>query len=165
MHLELCLKLQDDFENWYSSLKLGTPNRHGAYNGLNLAGFDPATALMQCKDGAEFSLSRHISSLPVQYVVRAPSTGSLPNLVKRYPFLLKPGPANPKSWEISFYGNRSSRFRDSLRPALHGTLRHPGCSPSLLPTVQDLQPRFRLQQGSEADRLRQTLHPAHLHGA
>lgn len=76
----------------------------GAYNGLNLAGFDPAPALMQCKDGAEFSLSRHISSLPVQYVVRAPSTGSLPNLVKRYPFLLKPGPANPKSWEISFTG-------------------------------------------------------------
>ena len=38
VHLELCLKLQDDFENWYSSLKLGTPNRHGAYNGLNLAG-------------------------------------------------------------------------------------------------------------------------------
>ena len=56
VHLELCLKLQDDFENWYSSLKLGTPNRHGAYNGLNLAGFDPAPALMQCKDGAEFSL-------------------------------------------------------------------------------------------------------------
>ncbi|MFR4416433.1 MAG: hypothetical protein ACLT8E_03000 [Akkermansia sp.] len=55
VHLELCLKLQDDFENWYSSLKLGTPNRHGAYNGLNLAGFDPAPALMQCKDGAEFS--------------------------------------------------------------------------------------------------------------
>ena len=45
VHLELCLKLQDDFENWYSSLKLGTPNRHGAYNGLNLAGFDPAPAL------------------------------------------------------------------------------------------------------------------------
>ena len=37
------------------------------------------------------------------------------------------------------YGNGSSRFRDSLRPALHGTLRHPGCSPSLLPTVQDLR--------------------------
>lgn len=104
VHLELCLKLQDDFETWYSSLKLGTPNRHGAYNGLNLAGFDPAPVLLQCKDGAEFSLSRHISSLPVQYVVRVPSTGTAPDLVKRYPFMLKPGPANPKSWEISFTG-------------------------------------------------------------
>ena len=104
VHLELCLKLQDDFENWYSSLKLGTPNRHGSYNGLNLAGFDPAPVLLQCKDGAEFSLSRHISSLPVQYVVRAPSSGEPPSLVKRYPFLLKPGPADPKSWEISFTG-------------------------------------------------------------
>ena len=104
VHLELCLKLQDDFETWYSSLKLGTPNRHGAYNGLNLAGFDPAPILIQCKDGAEFSLSRHISSLPVQYVVRVPSTGNAPNLVTRYPFMLKPGPDNPKSWEISFTG-------------------------------------------------------------
>ncbi|WP_290565543.1 M23 family metallopeptidase [Akkermansia sp.] len=104
VHLELCLKLQDDFETWYSSLKLGTPNRHGAYNGLNLAGFDPAPVLIQCKDGAEFSLSRHISSLPVQYVVRVPSTGSPPNLVTRYPFMLKPGPSNPQSWEISFTG-------------------------------------------------------------
>lgn len=104
LHLELCLKLQDDFENWYSSLKLATPNRHGVYNGLNLAGFDPAPVLIQCKDGAEFSLSRHISKLPVQYVVRTPSTGTPPTLVQRYPFMLKPGPANPKSWEISFTG-------------------------------------------------------------
>ncbi len=36
--------------------------------------------------------------------MRAPSSGEPPSLVKRYPFLLKPGPANPKSWEISFTG-------------------------------------------------------------
>lgn len=104
VHLELCLKLQDQFEDWYASLNMGTPNRHGLYNGLNLAGFDPAPVLLQCRDGEEFSLSRHISSLPVQYVVRIPSNGTTPNLVKRYPFLLKQGPAQPASWEISFTG-------------------------------------------------------------
>lgn len=105
VHLELCLRLQDDFETWYSSLNMGTPNRHGIYNGLNLAGFDPAPILIQCKDGEEFSLSRYISGLPVQYVVRVPSHGGRPNLVKRYPFLLKPGPEHPQSWEISFTGS------------------------------------------------------------
>ena len=104
LHLELCLKLQDNFQPWYDSLKMGTPNRHGNYNGLNLAGFDAAPVLIHCKDGEEFSLSRHISSLPVQYVVRVPSTGKIPSLVKNYPFLLKPGPSQPKSWEISFTG-------------------------------------------------------------
>ena len=78
LHLELCLKLQDNFQPWYDSLKMGTPNRHGNYNGLNLAGFDAAPVLIHCKDGEEFSLSRHISSLPVQYVVRVPSTGKIP---------------------------------------------------------------------------------------
>ena len=40
----------------------------------------------------------------MQYVVRVPSTGKIPSLVKNYPFLLKPGPSQPKSWEISFTG-------------------------------------------------------------
>lgn len=130
LHLELCLKLQDDFENWYSSLKLGTPNRHGVYNGLNLAGFDPALVLMRCKDGVEFSLSRHISALPVQYVVRVPSNGNVPNLVKRYPFMLKPGPERPKSWEISFTGagvpvSATPSDRPCTEPAVIKAVPHP----------------------------------------
>lgn len=104
LHLELALKLQDKFEPWYKSLKMGAPNRHGNYNGLNLAGFDPAPVLLHCKDGEGFSLARHISALPVQYVVRVPANGVLPTLVNNYPFLLKPGPARPNSWEISFTG-------------------------------------------------------------
>lgn len=104
VHLELCLKLQDDFEHWYSKLKLGTPNRHGVYNGLNLAGFDPAPILTQCKNGTAFSLSQHISSLPVQYVVRVPCSNKPLDLLKRYPFLLKQGELSPKSWDISFTG-------------------------------------------------------------
>ena len=131
VHLELCLKLQDDFENWYSSLKLGTPNRHGSYNGLNLAGFDPAPVLLQCKDGAEFSLSRHISSLPCQTL----------------PLPVEAGALRPQILGNQFHGRRGSRFRDSFQPTVHRTRRHPGRSASFLPTVQDLQSRFRLQQG------------------
>lgn len=102
LHLEFCLKLQDHFQPWYDSLNMPTPNRHDAYNGLNLAGFDPAPILIQCKDGGEFSLSRHLASLPVEYVVRIPSTGAPLNLTQKYPFMLKAGPSRPNSWEISF---------------------------------------------------------------
>ena len=79
--------------------------------------------------------SRAISPpLPVQYVVRAPSSGEPPSLVKRYPFLLKPGPSNPKSWEISFTGEGVPVFRNSFQPrTVHGTRRHPGRSASYPP--------------------------------
>ncbi len=106
LHLEFCLKLSDDFEAWYESLKFGTPNRHGLYNGLNLSGFDPAPILLSCHRGQAFSLSKHIRSLRVEYVVRVPNDRhALPDIARRYPFLLGAIPgdaAQYSSWEISF---------------------------------------------------------------
>ncbi len=100
VHLELCLLLNNDFQTWYDGRKLGTPNKHGIFNGLNLSGFNPVDALMICKDGTSFSLSQYIASLKPQYTVRVPNTG-VPDIARRYPFLLKQGPANPVSWEIA----------------------------------------------------------------
>ncbi len=107
VHLELALMLSDQFQQWYDNRKLGTPNKHGLYNGLNLAGFNAADALLHCKDGADFSLSTYIKSLTPQYVVRVPNTVR-PNILKRYPFL-ETQPAQPlagpqASWEIAFTG-------------------------------------------------------------
>ncbi len=107
LHLEFCLRLSDDFQTWYESLKFATPNRHGLYNGLNLAGFDPAPILLACHKGERFSLGRHIRALPTEYIVRVPATDKVPDLARRYPFLLKANPragASPLSWDISFTG-------------------------------------------------------------
>ncbi len=106
LHLEFCLMLSDDFETWYESLKFGTPNRHGLCNGLNLSGFDPAPILLACHQGQRLSLGKHLRSLPVQYVVRVPATGKMPNIAKRYPCLLRANSNSgaPRSWEVSFTG-------------------------------------------------------------
>ncbi len=103
LHLELALLLNKDFQVWYDSRRLGTPNRHGIYNGLNLAGFNPSDALMVSNNQKSFELSQYISSLKPQYTVRVPNTGML-DLAQRYPFLLRQGPAQPTSWEIALTG-------------------------------------------------------------
>ena len=40
LHLELNLMLSRHFESWHDTFFKNDPNRHGLYNGLNLAGFD-----------------------------------------------------------------------------------------------------------------------------
>ena len=108
VHLELCLKLQDDFENWYSSLKLGTPG-------------------------------------PIRRAVSLFRRTAQP--CQTLPLPAEAGALRPQILGNQFHGRRGSRFRDSFQPTVHGTRRHPGRSASFLPTVQDLQSRFRLQQG------------------
>lgn len=104
LHLEFCMMINRNFDEWYKNMRIAAPNRHGLFNGLNLIGMNPADVLESCKDGAPFSLRQYIAAQPFQYKVRIPSTGQL-DLVKRYPFLLKQGPANPVSWEIAFAGS------------------------------------------------------------
>ena len=102
LHLEFCLLLQRDFETWYKSLKIATPNKHGIYNGMNLMGINPGPALKQCNEGTSFSLRDYLKSIPVEWVARVPATKILPDILSRYPILRRPGSANPKSWEIAF---------------------------------------------------------------
>lgn len=104
LHLEFCMLISEKFQDWYDMLKIASPNRHGIYNGLNLIGMDPADILVMCKEGKRFSLSSYLASQPFQYKVRIPAKGAL-EIVKRYPFLLRSGPANPASWEIAFAGS------------------------------------------------------------
>src|SRR5256714_6713966 len=42
LHLELCLMFSHQFEAWYNTFFRTDPNRHGLYNGMNLAGLDVA---------------------------------------------------------------------------------------------------------------------------
>lgn len=104
LHLEFCLMLNSRFQDWYDARKIATPNRHGLYNGLNLIGMNPADVLTACADGRPFSLKTYIAAQPFQYKVRIPARGTL-DIVRRHPFLLKPGPANPVSWEIALAGS------------------------------------------------------------
>ena len=46
IHFEVCMMLSRNFEGWHDANFPKDPNRHGIYNGLNLAGADPAALLL-----------------------------------------------------------------------------------------------------------------------
>jgi murein DD-endopeptidase MepM/ murein hydrolase activator NlpD len=93
LHFELTLILNDQYDSWRRKTQRGTKNEHGKFNGINLAGFDPAEVLLRChtKGGRPFSLLQHLRGLKPLYrvVVR---DASFPWL-KRYPRLIKRNPA------------------------------------------------------------------------
>lgn len=97
LHLELCLMINSAYDRFCPPA-----NKHGLYNGLNLAGFDAAPVLKACKEGDPLSLRRHFETLKEHYRVRVPRVGSM-DLLKRHPFLYK-GQAgqNPVSLDIAF---------------------------------------------------------------
>lgn len=106
VHVELCLLLNTNFQQYYDSLRLSTPNAHGIYNGMNLAGVDVSQVLLACCDGKPFCLRQFFAGLEEQYRVRIPFQGTYPDWIRRYPFVWH----NPKglkqaaSIDISFTG-------------------------------------------------------------
>lgn len=102
LHLEIGLLLNKNFQQWYDSRKIASPNKHGLYNGLNLCGIDPASALLHCKEGKPFSIKDFLASLRPEYTMRVPAGSSIPDIAARYPFLLIKNNEKPASWEIAF---------------------------------------------------------------
>ena len=104
LHLEIGLLLNQNFQQWYDSRKITSPNKHGIYNGLNICGINPSDALLHCKEGKAFSIKEYLASLNPQYTVRIPSGMGKPELATRYPFLIAKGTLteSPTSWEIAF---------------------------------------------------------------
>lgn len=87
VHVELCLLLNTRFQEHYDAMKLSTPNAHGIYNGMNLAGFDVSKVLLTCSSGGPLGLRQFFAGLEEQYRVRVPFKGIYPDWIVRYPFL------------------------------------------------------------------------------
>ncbi len=98
-HLEFCLMINTDYDKFCPPA-----NKHGLFNGLNLAGFDPVPLLHASKGGRKVSLRAYFDKLPEHYRVRVPRVGTM-DLLRRHPFLYKgergKRPA-PVSLEIAF---------------------------------------------------------------
>jgi len=89
LHFELTLILNDQYDSWRRKTQRGTKNEHGKFNGINLAGFDPADVLLEChaKGRRPFSLLQHLRDMKPLYRAVVRDT-SFPWL-KRYPRLIK----------------------------------------------------------------------------
>lgn len=102
LHFEIAVLLSEHFEDWHRRHFAGSPNKHGLFNGLNLAGIDPAPILLESASDPSFSLSRHIRGREAFFKISLPAEAAMP-LIRRLPWLVPDGePASPPSWTLAF---------------------------------------------------------------
>ena len=104
LHFEITLLLNRNFEGWHEANFKNNPNKHGIYNGLNLAGSDPAEILKACASSPNFRFAKYLASLEPDFKVTIPNTGDI-TLIRDCPWLVPEGEvANPPAWTIWFTG-------------------------------------------------------------
>jgi murein DD-endopeptidase MepM/ murein hydrolase activator NlpD len=102
VHLELNLMLSRRFESWHDTFFKNDPNRHGLYNGLNLAGLDIARLYLALQKWPGLTIPDFIAGEETLYRVLLPASRHF-DLEKFYPWLAQPhSDAWGASWEVSF---------------------------------------------------------------
>lgn len=105
LHFEITLLLSGNFETWYASRFAGNPNRHGIFNGMNLAGTNPAAILVAAARDRDFRLSSYFSGLEPAFKITIPNSPDF-SLLRNYPWLVPAGEvASPPAWIVSFTGS------------------------------------------------------------
>lgn len=105
LHLEMGLRLTDNFEAWYKKENYKQRNLHGLWNGYNLVGWDALDFYKQAKDKKTWQgVANFIRTMDTAFVLRV-YRGGVPNFVKRYPDLVVGAlpPANEiVAWDVAF---------------------------------------------------------------
>jgi murein DD-endopeptidase MepM/ murein hydrolase activator NlpD len=102
VHVELNLLLNDHFEAWHDTFFKGEPNRHGIYNGLNLAGLDLPRLMVALRGNPSLTLPAFLGREEVFYKVTVPNSPNF-QLPRSYPWMVSHVTnEKPVSWEISF---------------------------------------------------------------
>jgi hypothetical protein len=101
LHLEVCLMFSRQFEGWYSTFFRKDPNRHGLYNGMNLAGLNVARLYLALQKNPALTIPEFLADEETFYKVTLPKARhfDLPTL---YPWMLTAGKRGGSSWEVSF---------------------------------------------------------------
>jgi murein DD-endopeptidase MepM/ murein hydrolase activator NlpD len=100
VHLELNLMFNRNFESWHDR-SFRDPNHNGIYNGLNLAGIDIARFFLEHEKQPDLTLREFLAEEETFYKVAVPESSHF-DLRKFYPWMVKNGSGNAKSWEVSF---------------------------------------------------------------
>jgi murein DD-endopeptidase MepM/ murein hydrolase activator NlpD len=100
LHLELNLLLNDRFELWHDA-HYTTPNHHGRYNGLNLAGVDIAALFLGHRRDPGLTMRGFIAAVEPYYRVAVPRAPGF-DLSGRYPWLVNGGLSDSGALEITF---------------------------------------------------------------
>ena len=102
LHLELDLMFSRQFESWYDTFFRNDPNRHGIYNGMNLAGLDVARLYLALRKNPALTIPEFLSDEETFYKVAVPKARHF-DLPQLYPWMLAAGKrSGGSSWEVSF---------------------------------------------------------------
>jgi len=88
LHFEMGLRLTDDFEWWYQARGFDDPNYHGAYNGMNLMGFDPLAFYEAHRAGRIRTIADWLTQMKPAVVLHV-ATEATPDFVRRYPSVVR----------------------------------------------------------------------------
>ncbi|MEA3211656.1 MAG: murein DD-endopeptidase [Chthoniobacter sp.] len=101
VHFEVNLILSHDFERWHKLVFPSEINRHGIYNGINLAGMDAGRLLLAAHKSPGLTIPAFLASEEVAFKAVVPATNKFV-LAKLYPWMIRGDAKGAKAWEISF---------------------------------------------------------------
>ena len=101
LHFEVNLILSHDFEQWHKLVFPSEINRHGLYNGINLAGMDIGRLLVAAHKTPGLTIPAFLAGEQVAWKAVVPATDKFV-LAKLYPWMIRGDAAGAKAWEISF---------------------------------------------------------------
>ncbi len=101
LHFEVNVILSHDFERWHHLVFPAEINRHGLYNGINLAGMDAGRLLLAAHKTPGLTIPAFLASEAVAFEAVVPATDKFV-LAKLYPWMIRGDATGAKSWEISF---------------------------------------------------------------
>jgi len=93
--------VQSPIRAWYNTFFRNDPNRHGLYNGMNLAGLDVAHLYLALRKNPALTIPEFLAGEEASYKITLPKARhfDLPTL---YPLMLAAGKRSGSSWEVSF---------------------------------------------------------------
>ncbi|MFZ4483620.1 MAG: M23 family metallopeptidase [Chthoniobacterales bacterium] len=112
LHLEIAVMWHDQFETWHAA-NFPTPNKHGAYNGINLMGLDVAEFYLAQRKDPSLALPEFVRRQPVAFRLQTPASPHF-QLPIRYPWMVEGAAQAARSWAVSF---TSAGFPVKIEPA------------------------------------------------
>lgn len=124
VHLEIALLMSEHYEGWHKA-NFGSPNYHGNFNGMNLAGVDVAAFFLEHRANPDLKFSEFILSRPVQFKVTVPAGEAEPEFLVRHPWMKRGDVPGAVSWEIGFAATgHAVSFTPSIRPISQAAVSH-----------------------------------------
>jgi murein DD-endopeptidase MepM/ murein hydrolase activator NlpD len=102
VHLELNLLLNSHFSEWFQGHRAADIDRHGIYNGINLAGIDIGRFYLELQKNPALTVAAFVQEGEPWYRVLVPTSPRM-DLTDRYSWLLE-GETDAPSCEVSFDG-------------------------------------------------------------